>query len=209
MATQPNFPPAPPPRPRTPTARAAGIRDDLIVKTIEGGVDGVQWQLDQFEGVKHPNDVAPTPNPPFEWAPTIRIRDWERGMIMDCSADFDVKFQYNGNSIANINISNVGYDDSYAWRLRVTGEITPDNGIYDNRGGLPVFVDGWLRPLKLGEQIAGVNMARKPCAAMRVRIEFNFSQWPAGGVHKGIVDLVLFGDGTHGRYGRWVQEDFF
>jgi hypothetical protein len=129
-------------------------------------------------------------------------------MIMDCGADFDVKFQYNGTAVGNVEITNVGFDDSYAWKLKVKATITGDNGVYDNRGAAPVLVDGQLRPLLSADNTpAAADPARQPCAALRIRIEFNFTQWPAGGAHKGIVDLVIFGDGTHARWGRWVQED--
>lgn len=192
-------------RRRTSTAMVAG---ELLKERIIDGADDVEWDLEQFKGIKHPNDVAPATVAPFQWAPTIAIRDWERGMIMDCGADFDVKFQYNGTAVGNVEITNVGFDDSYAWKLKVKATITGDNGVYDNRGAAPVLVDSQLRPLLRADNTpAAADPARQPCAALRIRIEFNFTQWPAGGAHKGIVDLVIFGDGTHARWGRWVQED--
>ena len=194
-----------PARPMT----VAGVAGELLKERIAGGPEEVQWELEQFKGIKHPNDVAPATVAPFRWAPTITIRDWERGMLMDCGADFDVKFQYNGTAISNVEITNVGFDDSIAWKLKVTAIITGDNAIYDNRAAVPVYVDGSLRPLLTADDtVASADMARQPCAALRIRVEFNFTQWPVGGAHKGIIDLVIFGDGTHARWGRWVQEDF-
>ena len=181
---------------------------EIVLGRLLGPGD-VKWQLDSFTGPKHPRDTAPANPSPYRNAPTIRIRDWERGMIFDCSADFDIDWQYNGVSIGPIDIKNVGFDDSVAWNLSVRATISHDNIVYDNRAAVPILLNGLPRPLLADDDTPAVaDMTRQPCAAMRVRFDFDFTQWPVGPPHKGAIDIILFGDGTHVRHGRWLQTPF-
>ncbi len=181
---------------------------EIVVGRLLGPGD-VKWQLDSFTGPKHPNDTPPADPQPYRNAPTIRIRDWERGVISDCSADFDIDWQYNGTSIGPIDIKNVGFDDAVAWNLSVRATISHDNVVYDNRAAAPILVNGLPQQLLADDDTpAAVDMTRQPCAAMRIRFDFDFTQWPVGPPHKGAIDIILFGDGTHVRHGRWLQTPF-
>jgi hypothetical protein len=172
-------------------------------------LSAVEWSLDAFNQIKHPNDVAP-PNPgPFRSAPPIRIEDWTMGLVDEIGADFIVNWQFNGTSIGNIDITNAYVNDAIGMGLKVRATIAHDNAVYDNRAALiHVRPDGQILVLRNSDGTpAAADMARQRCAAMRVHFDFTWEQ-TIGPVHKAAVDLHLFGDGTYTRYGRWVQHSF-
>lgn len=181
----------------------------IVVGAVTASSGDVSWELDGFNQIKHPNDVAP-PNPgPFRNATPITIKDWTMGLFDEIGADFAVNWQYNGTSIGNISIENTYVNDAIGMGLKVKATISHDNAVYDNRAALiHVRPDGQILSLLSGDgKPAAADINRQRCAAMRIHFDFTWDQ-TIGPTHKAAVDLHLFGDGTYTRYGRWVQHSF-
>jgi hypothetical protein len=140
----------------------------------------VTWDLDQFRGLKHPNDTVPTPALPFKDAPTITLDEWPvaGGLVDDISAWFSIDWQYNGKSLGNVRIENVGQNDAIGWGLAVRAKIMDDNILYPPND----------------------------CAALRVSLSYRFTR-SIGSDVLAITELHLYGDGTYDQTGRWVQAD--
>ena len=181
-----NLPPPPKPVVRS---RAMDVGSVAITSAIAGapmervtGRDGeITWELEQLRGMKHPNDVAPSPAPAFSDAPTIRLDDWPFIDVvrMDrLSAWFSVDWQYNGRSLGNVRISNVGTNGAMLRGLTVDARITDDNIVYP--AGNPTF------------------------AALRIRFTYRFSK-TIGSDSIAITDLHLYGDGTFEKTSHWEQ----
>ena len=181
-----NLPPPPKPVVRS---RAMDVGSVAITSAIAGanmesvtGRDGeITWELEQLRGMKHPNDVAPTPAPAFSDAPTIRLDDWPFIDVirMDrLSAWFAVDWQYNGRSLGNVRISNVGTNGAMLRGLTVDARITDDNIVYPAAN--PTF------------------------AALRIRFTYRFSK-TIGSDSIAITDLHLYGDGTFEKTSHWEQ----
>jgi hypothetical protein len=181
----------------------------IVVGAVTSSQGDVAWELDAFNAVKHPNDVAPNPNPPLTDRAPILIEDWTMGLIDEIGANFAVDWQSNGTSVGNIRIRNTYVNDAIGMGLRVKATIAHDNAVYDHRATMyDTQPDGSSLQLLTGNGgWAMPDINRKPCAAMRVTFDFTFDQ-AIGPYHKAQIDLHLFGDGTYSRYGRWVQHDF-
>jgi hypothetical protein len=181
----------------------------IVVGAVSNNSGDVSWELDAFNAIKHPNDVAPANPGPFQSATPIKINDWTMGFFDEIGADFTVNWQYNGTSLGNISIVNTYVNDAIGMGLKVKATIAHDNAVYDNRAAVVhVFSDGQILTLLTGDgKPAKPDMTRQRCAAMRIHFDFTWDQY-VGPVHKAAVDLHLFGDGTYTRYGRWIQHSF-
>jgi Papain-like cysteine protease AvrRpt2/Trypsin-like peptidase domain/Protein of unknown function (DUF3238) len=174
---------APPPPPR---ARALDV---LGTVTTIGGIlpqilsdssGDISWELDQFKGLKHPNDKAPANPASFTDAATIRLDDWPKltgWYVDDIFAWFTVDWQHNGLSLGNVRIGNIATNDAKLMKLKVRAQIMDDNILYEP-GGL---------------------------AALRVRFHYRFSRTPGDDVI-GVTELQLFADGTYLRKSDWLQK---
>ena len=151
------------------------------MERIIAGEGSITWDLDQLRGLKHPNDAAPSPVAPFRDAPTIRLDKWPYIEAVDgdqISAWFSVDWQFNGTSLGNVRITNVGTNGALLRKLRVSARIMDDNIVYPQNA--PAF------------------------AALRVRLHYQFSR-TIGSDAIAIQDLHLFGDGTFESSGQWEQ----
>jgi N-acetyl-anhydromuramyl-L-alanine amidase AmpD len=178
--------PAPPP----PIVRAwAKDVKSEVISVIAGAVmerivnsdGGITWELDQLRGLKHPNDIPPSPAPAFHDAPIIRLDHWPSVKVLHVdrlSAWFTVDWQFNGKSVGNVRITNVGTEGSMIGRLQVSARIMDDNILYPPQQ--PSF------------------------AALRIRFHYRFSA-PTDSDDIAIVDLHLYGDGTFEKTSRWEQ----
>ena len=175
---------APPPAPR---ARAMGAGADaataigsVILDHIISNEGDVSWELDQMRGLKHPNDQAPPSPQRFQDAKTIKLTGWPvaGGLVDNITADFTVDWQYNGLSLGNVAIENVGVNDAVGWGLKVQAHIMDDNKLY----------------------------APNSCAALRVRFHYRFTR-SIGTDVIAITELHLYGDGTWEQNSRWEQAD--
>jgi hypothetical protein len=176
---------APPPdrsRAMTGAVEAAVAIGGVLLDHAISNTGDISWNLDQFRGIKHPNDVAPQPSAPFKDAATIRLAGWPKfdvGGIDEISADFTVDWQYNGRSLGNVLITNVGTNDAVGWGMEVRAQIMDDNRVYPP----------------------------DDCAALRVRFSYRFAA-VVGSDRIAITELHLYGDGTYEQSGRWEQNTF-
>jgi hypothetical protein len=177
-----SLPPAPSPR-----ARAMGAGADaaiaiggILIESIRDNVGDITWDLDQFRGIKHPNDSAPANAQPFQDGATIKLDQWpSTGPIIDSiNAWFSIDWQYNGRSLGNVRINNIGTNDAIGASLSVRAQIMDDNKLY----------------------------SPNDCAALRVTFHYRFSR-PIGSDHIAITVVHLYGDGTWDSDSRWVQAD--
>ncbi|HMJ92706.1 MAG TPA: peptidylprolyl isomerase [Allosphingosinicella sp.] len=182
------LPPAPAPRARAMEARAMGGGADalieiggILLERILNNEGDVSWELDQFNGIKHPNDSAPANPGPFRDAPTIRLNDWPSsgGVLDSINAWFKIDWQYNGRSLGNVRIENIGTNDAIGWGLVVKARIMNDARLYEP-----------------GQ-----------CAALRVTIHYKFSR-SIGSDQIGITEIKLYGDGTHEISQDWEQNSW-
>ncbi len=181
----------------------------IIVGAVTSSSGDVSWELDAFNQIKNPNDVAPKNPKPFVSAEPIKIEDWTLGWLDKIGADFNIYWQYNGVSIGNINIENTYVNDAIGVGLKVKATISHDNTVYDNRTRMfHVLPDGTsLYLMRSDGAVATPDMSRQPCASMKIHFDFTWDQF-VGPAHKAAIDVQLFGDGTYARYGRWIQHSF-
>lgn len=186
---------APPPAPEVqqPLAEAQQAAVVVpIVSTIVGAtmtrvmnnVGDVTWELDQLRGLKHPNDQAPSPTPTFSDGPLIRLVGWPKfdvGGVDEISAGFEVRWQYNGKSLGNVQISNVTTNDAVGWGLHTKAQIMDDNIVYPR--GNPTF------------------------AALRIRFDYRFHA-TEGSDRLAYREVHLFANGTFNLTGDWTQNTF-
>ncbi|MFZ5797123.1 MAG: hypothetical protein C4563_08540 [Desulfobulbus sp.] len=186
-------PPPPPPildqtqavvRPQAVPAAVVEIATTVAgaaMQRISDNTGDISWQLDQLRGFKHPNDVPPSPMPPANDGPVIRLTEWpwfENHLGDRISAGFEINWQYNGKSVGNVLISNIATNDAVGWGLSVTGRIMDDNIVYPRDN--PTF------------------------AALKVRFEYHFSRF-VGSDLIAIQDVHLFGNGRYNVTGAWTQ----
>lgn len=177
------MPPPPAPRARAMSGAEAAIAiGGFLLETVRDSVGDVTWELDQFANRKHPNDVVPTSPAPYKDAPTIKLDSWpvSGGLVDDISAWFAIDWQYNGTSLGNVRIGNIGTNDAIGWSLHVRAQIMDNNILYEPG----------------------------PCAALRVRLHYRFSR-SIGSDQIAITDINLYGDGTHDINSHWVQAETF
>jgi N-acetylmuramoyl-L-alanine amidase len=144
-----------------------------ILRDASATSDGdVKWLVEQMHGLKHPYDDE-------QWSkrqPQFQAREesvawWlKNGFRDEISAKFLVKFRYNGHSVGDISIENVGTEDAVGWGLYVTAHILPAREAYQLQG-------------------------KGPSAAVEVTFNFNFSRKFGDDVIR-MVRLVLYGDGS-------------
>lgn len=174
---------APPPPPRARAMDVLGTVTSIggiLPQILSDSSGDISWELDQFKGIKHPNDKAPTNPAPYTDAETIRLDDWPKltgWYVDDIYAWFTVDWQHNGLSLGNVRIGNIGTNDAKLMKLKVRAQIMDDNILYEP-GGL---------------------------AALRVRFHYRFGRTPGDDVI-GVTELQLFADGTYLRKSDWLQK---
>jgi len=158
---------------------AAAVTGAVFTRLLSNSGD-VSWELDQMSGLKHPNDQAPNPMPAFQDAPPISLTDWPSsgGAADSISAGFEVRWQYNGKSLGNVQVSNVTVNDAVGWGLQVKARIMNDSIVYPRE--TPQF------------------------AALRVRLEYRFTRG-IGADQLAYRELHLFGNGRYNLTGDWTQ----
>lgn len=172
-------------RPQAVPAAAVEIATTIAgaaMQRISENTGDISWQLDQLRGFKHPNDIAPSPMPPANDGPVIRLTDWpwfENHLGDRISAGFEIIWQYNGKSVGNVLISNIATNDAVGWGLSVTARIMDDNIVYPRDN--PTF------------------------AALKVRFEYHFTRF-VGSDLIAIQDVHLFGNGRYNITGEWTQD---
>ena len=186
--------PAPPPLVQQPLAEAqvaaavvVPIASAVVGATmtrVMNNVGDITWELDQLRGMKHPNDQAPVPAPAFQDGHVISLTDWPKfdvGHIDEISAGFEIRWQHNGKSLGNVQISNVATNDAVGWGLHVKAQIMDDNIVYPRNS--PTF------------------------AALRIRFDYRFSA-VVGSDRLAYREVHLFANGTYNLAGDWTQNTF-
>lgn len=162
-----------------------------IVAAVVGAVftrilnnDGdVSWELDQMNGLKHPNDQAPPTIAAVQDGTVIKLTDWPKtGGLGSIFAGFEVRWQYNGTSLGNISINQVSSADAALWGLKVKARIINDSKVYPQ--GSPRF------------------------AGLRIRFEYRFTH-TAFSDRLAYREIQLFGNGAYNMHGEWTQHTFF
>jgi N-acetyl-anhydromuramyl-L-alanine amidase AmpD len=164
------------------TAPGAGTSISAIqgvtLETVRDTAGGVAWELDQLHGMKAPAgaDVA---NRPIVDGPTIRVTDWP--YVDDTNghrvcANFFVDWHFDGQSLGDVHIINVGASDAPGYTLHVTAKIDDDPQVNSS--------------------------AKSPYAALKVRFDFHFAR-PDASVLDATTELHLFGDGTYDQSSHW------
>jgi uncharacterized protein YycO len=179
--------PSPPPPRRGPTAMATQAVE--IATTIAGAViekvisneGSIRWELEQLRGIKNPNNTAPAQPAPFHDASPIVLNQWPYLDALDgdrLSAWFQVDWQYNGTSLGNVRIRNIGTNGALLRGLNVEAKIMDDDIVYPADNG--------------------------PYAALRVNFIYRFTR-AIGSDAIAHTELHLFGDGNYEASSAWDQ----
>ena len=94
----------------------------------------VSWELDQMRGLKHPNNDAARQGQANFTTTTTRVEGWpkvENGFTDEISADFEIRWQHNGHSLGNVDITPIHSNDAVGWGLEVKATINDDAHVYD------------------------------------------------------------------------------
>jgi N-acetyl-anhydromuramyl-L-alanine amidase AmpD len=143
----------------------------------DGGV--VSWELDQLEGLKHPDGATPGLAAALVGGETLVLADWpylEGDDGTRIHMDLEVKWECDGSSLGNIRMRRhtaAAIDDH---RLVVTARVA--------------------------DVAARFPSDNPSCAALDVNVEYRFTR-PNGSVVVATNALRLFGNGRHNLSGRW------
>jgi hypothetical protein len=163
-------------------AEAAIAIAGIAIEHVISNETSITWDLDQWRGMKHPNDTPPSPASPFQDAPPIMLNRWpvvEGASGDEISAWFQVDWQYNGKSLGNIRIRNTGTNNALLRRAHVDARIMDDNIVYPRDN--PTF------------------------AALRITFTYRFTR-PLLPDSIATTEVHLYGDGHIDVNGRWDQE---
>jgi V8-like Glu-specific endopeptidase len=179
-------------RPRKPTDReqagpavveiASAVAGAAMTRILDNEGD-VKWELDQLRGLKHVGDnPANAGNGVFKTITTPVDGYWVENLLRDrIEADFEIRWQANGHSLGNVELTNTKTNDAVGWGLEVKGTIMDDAAAY-------------VRPPSADK-----------LAALKVRFYYRFTRG-IGSDQIAIQDITLYSDGTHDETGRWTQE---
>lgn len=143
----------------------------------------VTWSLDQLDGAQHPDGADKTPSREAYRTTRIEVPGlWVENLARDrITADFEVTFQHNGASVGFVQVTPIRTNDAAGWGLDVKETIMHDPNTYTT-----------------------VPPSAARFAALTMRFAFRFTR-VVGEDQLGVIDLTLFGNGTHRRESRWTQ----
>ncbi len=157
----------------------AGLGYNVLQGVLENEGD-VSWELQQMTGIKSPrDDQAIGRQEPWSTKTDTMYASVTNGLGDKIEARFEVRFQYNGKALGNIQITNTGTNDAALWGLRVTAQIMPDQQAY-----------------RVGGQ--------EPVAAIEVTFHYRFNR-TIGSDRIHIGRYKLYGTGDFDFSGRWTQ----
>jgi hypothetical protein len=154
-----------------------------IVTLIAGDTGDIAWQLPQWTGHKHPNDVPPQNEAPYQQA-VVALSDWPTAG--GCYANCLIRWHYNGTSIGPVYVERGGYNDTIGWGLLVTGTIEDDPR---------------LHPRSPMAMLPGP--AQVP--ALHVALTYEFHAPPLTDDPTATSRVTLYADGTHEVDNEWTQ----
>jgi hypothetical protein len=161
---------------------ASAIAGAAMTRILENEGD-VNWELDQLNGVLHPDSASASPSGAAYQSKRVAVPGlWvENGFTDRITADFEITFQYNGASVGYIQVSNTGTNDAVGWSLTVKENIMPDPNTYTT-----------------------VPASASRFAAIKVRFHYRFAR-SVGSDSIGIKEFTLYGNGNVAEDTRWTQ----
>lgn len=157
----------------------AGLGFEVLKGVLENEGD-VSWELQQMNGIKSPRDDQSYGQREPWGTKTDTMYAYVTNMLGDkIEARFEVRFQYNGHALGNIQITNTGTNDAALWGLRVSAQIMPDQQAYRVNG-------------------------KEPVAAIEVTFHYRFSR-TIGSDKIYVGRYKLYGTGDFDYSGRWTQ----
>lgn len=161
---------------------ASAIAGAAMTRILDDEGD-IKWELDQLNGVAHPDGLTSTPSKATYSSKRLAVGGfWVENLATDrITADFEITFQYNGASVGYIQVSNTSTNDALGWGLTVKETIMADPNTYTT-----VPPDGTR------------------FAAIKVRFDYHFDR-------KFLSDLIaikeytLYGNGNVAVESRWTQ----
>jgi hypothetical protein len=162
---------------------ASAIAGAVMTRILDNEGD-IHWELDQLNGVLHPDGKSSSPSSAVYSSKRIPVNGiFVENYLSDrISADFEITFQYNGASVGYIQVSNVGTNDAVGWGLTVKENIMPDPNTYTT-----------------------VPPSASRFSAIKVRFEYHFSR-SIGSDVIALRELTLFGNGSVKDETRWTQD---
>jgi hypothetical protein len=172
---------------------ATGLAGVLVpvATTIAGAVmnqlvksDGsVTWTLMQLDGLKRPHDDQAQEGS-TQWTQhklTVEGPRLASLVGLKQGADFEVRWETNGNSVGNVAISNVGVDDWLLGTLHVDARIRNEAQVYTDHGG------------------------KARIAAVQVLFDYTFHRRLQSD-YSCLTTLTLFGNGDTGQEYDWWRQ---
>jgi V8-like Glu-specific endopeptidase len=153
----------------------------VVMTRILNNEGDVKWELDQMSGLKYPFNDPKNAGTAAYTNTTTAVNGLDVENLIDyITADFEIRWDWNGQALGNITISNTKTSDMLGWGLEVKANIMDDANSYTAKGGTVAF------------------------AAVRVRFYFRFTR-SIGSDKIGTIDFTLYGNGDYSRQSRWTQ----
>jgi hypothetical protein len=165
---------------------ASAIAGAVMTRILDNDGD-ISWELDQLRGLKHVADNASNQGSAAFQNGRMEVKDWPvrtNGFGDSIYCNFEVRWQYNGRSLGNVQITPTETNDAVGHGLTVKAQIMDDANAYTAPGSTTSF------------------------AAIKIRFHYRFTR-PLGSDGLAINDVVLFGNGTHSLEGHWTQSSTF
>ena len=156
----------------------------IAISYLSSNTGDVSWNLAQWRGVKNPGNDQGRAGPAQYQNQSLPLHGWPKQSTVfgadEIYLPLDVKWQYNGSSVANIEVLPGRANDAVGAGLSVEAHLMDDQNVYDSR----------TRP--------GTHMA-----AVKVTITYRFTNtvWQD---RQARYEIWLYGDGTHYRSGQWL-----
>ena len=156
----------------------------IAISYLTSSQGDVSWNLAQWRGIKKPWDRADLAGGSVYNNASVQLSSWPRVATVlgvdEIYLPLEVKWQYNGSSVANV-------------------EVLP--GRANDAAGAGLSVDAHLM-----DDQNGYQSSRDPnvgMAAVKVTITYRFTNVVWGDL-QARYEISLYGDGTHYRTGRWL-----
>ncbi|HJQ31286.1 MAG TPA: papain-like cysteine protease family protein, partial [Pyrinomonadaceae bacterium] len=160
---------------------AAAITGAVMTRILNNEGD-ITWELDQLQGLKHPGNNPANQGTATFSTRTVSVPGLRVSTVLGIDqiyADAEITFQYNGRSLGNVQIAITQSNDAYSQGLVVRANIMDEANVFTRPPSTEQF------------------------AAIKVRFHYRFTS-PIQDDKIGIIDFVLFGDGTFNRQSRWT-----
>ena len=161
----------------------ATIAGTAVTLLIENSGGDIAWQLPQWTGHKHPNDIAPATEAPYQPG-LIALTGWPSAG--GTTANSVIRWYYNGTSIGPVYVERSYANDTVGWGLLVTGTIEDDPRLHPR---------------------SPVALAPGPqqIPALHVALTYEFHAPPLTGDPTATSRITLYADGTHEIDNEWIQ----